>query len=64
MKKAVLCVTIAIASAWASAASFDCNKAATYAEKAICHDAMIGKLDEALSTNYRNMMAGNLGDDG
>jgi len=64
VKKAILCLTIAIASSWADAASFDCNKAATYAEKAICHDAILGNLDEALSTNYRNMLTGDLGDNG
>src|SRR5579864_4018806 len=31
-------------------------------EKTICGSALLGKLDDALSDNYRNMLTGNLGD--
>lgn len=47
-----------------SAASFDCKKATTYAEKEICSDALLGKLDDALSENYNAILATDLGDDG
>jgi uncharacterized protein len=62
MKALILAV---IASSFMSAAfgaSFDCKKASTSIEKQICEDATLGKLDEALSENYRNMMASPIGD--
>lgn len=46
----------------ASAASFDCNKASTFVEKAICSDKTLGELDDALSSNYKSMLASNIGD--
>lgn len=52
------------ASSVANAASFDCKKAATYVEKEICSDALLGKLDDALSENYNAMLATDLGDGG
>lgn len=45
----------------ASAASFDCGKAATFVEKAICSNPALGALDEALSANYRRMLAADIG---
>lgn len=42
--------------------SFDCAKAATAVEKIICSDALIGKLDGALASNYKTMIAANIGD--
>lgn len=42
---------------------FDCTKAATAAEKAICADPLLGELDGVLSENYRFMMASDIGDD-
>ncbi|WP_244788336.1 lysozyme inhibitor LprI family protein [Cupriavidus pauculus] len=56
---ALLCL-----SAVAHAASFDCKKAGTFVEKEICADASLSKLDDALTSNYRMMMASNLGDGG
>ena len=44
------------------AASFDCSKAATFVEKSICSNKTLGKLDEALSENYRYMLASDIGD--
>jgi uncharacterized protein len=64
MNKALALLVVARASPWASATSFDCRKAATDAEKTICGSALLGKLDDALSDNYRNMLTGNLGDGG
>jgi uncharacterized protein YecT (DUF1311 family) len=42
--------------------SFDCTKASTFSEKAICNDPMLGKLDGALSENYKYMLASDIGD--
>jgi uncharacterized protein len=64
MIKALVLLVVMIASPWASATSFDCRKAATDAEKTVCGSALLGKLDDALSTNYRNMLTGDLGDGG
>lgn len=44
------------------AASFDCTKAGTQVEKLICSTAVLGELDVALSTNYKNIRASNIGD--
>ncbi len=42
--------------------SFDCAKASTFSEKAICSDTLLGKLDGALSENYKYMLASDIGD--
>lgn len=42
--------------------SFDCTKASTFSEKAICSDPLLGKLDGALSENYKYMLASDIGD--
>lgn len=42
--------------------SFDCIKASTFSEKAICSDTLLGKLDGALSENYKYMLASDIGD--
>jgi uncharacterized protein YecT (DUF1311 family) len=42
--------------------SFDCAKAATPVEKMICNDPFVGKLDGALASNYKTMMAADIGD--
>lgn len=42
--------------------SFDCTKATTFSEKAVCTDALLGKLDGALADNYKKMLASNIGD--
>jgi len=41
----------------ASAASFDCTKASTFAEKEICRDGYLSGLDELLSDQYRRSYA-------
>jgi uncharacterized protein len=64
MLKALVLLAVVLASPWASATSFDCRKASTDAEKTVCGSALLGKLDDALSTNYRNMLTGDLGDGG
>lgn len=45
-----------------SAASFDCNKASTAIEREICGDYLLGKLDDALTQNYKHMLSANIGD--
>lgn len=42
--------------------SFDCAKASTFSEKAICTDTLLGKLDGALAENYKHMLASDIGD--
>lgn len=43
------------------AASFDCAKAGTVVEKAICSDKLLNRLDEVLSDNYKQAAAANIG---
>lgn len=40
----------------AHAASFDCGKARTAVEKAICRDPALGRLDEAIGQAYRSLL--------
>lgn len=42
--------------------SFDCTKASTTIEKAICADPLLGKLDGALAQNYKAILSANIGD--
>lgn len=42
--------------------SFDCAKASTFSEKAICTDVLLGQLDGALAENYKYMLASDIGD--
>lgn len=42
--------------------SFDCAKASTFAETAVCTDVLLGRLDGALAENYKFMLAANIGD--
>ena len=44
------------------APSFDCSKAASAAEKSICSDPLLGKLDGTLAQNYKFMLASNIGE--
>ncbi len=37
------------------AASFDCSKASNAVERFICDEPYLGRLDEALAVNYRNL---------
>ena len=46
----------------AVAASFDCTKARAFAEKAVCSNAQLSRMDDALSDNYKHMLASNIGD--
>ncbi|WP_179403495.1 lysozyme inhibitor LprI family protein [Burkholderia guangdongensis] len=62
MKFRHLLAALLIVSPLAHATSFDCKKASTYVEKTICSSPLLGKLDDALADNYRDMLATNLGD--
>lgn len=42
--------------------SFDCAKASTPSERAICSEPLLGKLDGALAENYKYMLASDIGD--
>jgi uncharacterized protein YecT (DUF1311 family) len=44
--------------------SFDCAKATTSVEKSICSNTLLGKLDVALSENYKQMLMADLGKGG
>lgn len=42
--------------------SFDCSKASSFAEKTICSETLLGRLDGALGQNFGFMAASDLGD--
>lgn len=60
MKVLVLFISLVFSTS-AFSASFDCAKASTLIEKAICSDPTLGKLDEALANNYNGMLSADLG---
>lgn len=64
MKFRHLLAALLAVSPLAHATSFDCKKASTYVEKTICSSPLLGKLDDALADNYRDMLASDLGDGG
>lgn len=43
--------------------SFDCGKASTTAEKAICSDSDLSRMDAELATNYRGVLRSSLSDE-
>ncbi len=59
--KLLLALTALFVSSSAFAVSFDCAKASTFAEKTICSDPLLRKLDDALSNNYKAMLGADLG---
>ncbi len=59
MKYFVLMLTIVCGNV--SAASFNCNKAATLVENEICSNTTLSKLDDALKQNYDGALATNIG---
>lgn len=56
-----IAAAISLGAPQADAASFDCAKASTFVEKAVCADPYLGHLDEALAENYRRMRSADLG---
>ncbi len=61
MRNAYVFVALTLATA-VHAASFDCSRAGTRVELAICTDARLSRLDEALAQNYQDTLASNIGD--
>jgi uncharacterized protein len=59
MKLLSILIFSLIFSSSAFAVSFDCSKASTFVEKEICSDPFLGKLDDALSSNYKAMLGAN-----
>ena len=56
LRISALIVGMAIVSGISNAASFDCKKARSKVEIAICGDAELNKLDEQLSASYKSAM--------
>lgn len=57
MKKLLLLSLFCAFPSLASAASFNCQKAATSVEKMICGDAELSGLDSAMATSYKKVLA-------
>jgi uncharacterized protein YecT (DUF1311 family) len=52
----LLCLAATLGSSTASAASFDCAKAKTLTEKAICKDPALNQLDERMAAAYKRAL--------
>lgn len=61
MKLPLLFITLAACSTSANAVSFDCKKATTFSEKAVCSDTLLSKLDDVLAENYKGMLNSDFG---
>lgn len=61
MKRWAVHTALVLLASQAIAASFDCSKASTYAEKEICADSLLQRLDVALAQNYKGMLASDFG---
>lgn len=59
--KTLLSIVLVGVGSPSGAASFDCNKAASFVEKAICSEPLLSKLDDALAQNYTAMLSADLG---
>ena len=57
MIRSAVALVLAFAAGGSMAASFDCKKASSYAEKAICSDGYLTKVDEILSGSYRKAIS-------
>ena len=57
LRQRLACIACALAMAHARAASFDCAKAATYAEKTVCATPELSRMDEALQADYARVKA-------
>jgi uncharacterized protein len=53
----IIIVLFGLLSTQAIAASFDCNKAATWVEKSVCSNPELSKLDEELAKAYHDALA-------
>ena len=61
MKNLIFAASILFFASWTHAAGFDCNKASTLVEKAICSDSELSKLDDLLMISYKEAL-GNISD--
>ena len=61
MKNLIFAASILFFASWTHAAGFDCNKASTLVEKAICSDSELSKLDDLLLISYKEAL-GNISD--
>ncbi len=61
MNKPLVILAFSLGCSPAYAVSFDCNKASTFVEYEICSDALLGKLDDVLTANYRGMLDADFG---
>ncbi len=61
MNKALAVFVVSIFASVSNAASFDCDKASTFIEKAICSDQYLSELDNALGRAYKDALS-NTGD--
>jgi uncharacterized protein len=57
VKAVILFLFAVLVCGYSSAAGFDCRAAGTLAEKLICSDAALSKMDEQLVSDYRKMLA-------
>lgn len=56
MKKLLLCSLLVSIAPYASAASYDCAKANSVAEKMVCSNPELNRFDEVLSENYHKLL--------
>jgi uncharacterized protein len=61
MKARDFLIALLFFSSASHAVSFGCTKASTSVEKSICSDPLLGKLDDALSENYKYTLASAIG---
>lgn len=54
-------IFLCLSPALAQSASFDCANAKIFAEKSVCANPLLSKLDDALAKNYRSMLSANFG---
>lgn len=52
----MICAALSFCSPWVFAQSFDCSKANTEAEKAICHDSSLGAIDSKMGETYTALL--------
>ncbi len=56
MKNLIFAASILLFASWTHAAGFDCSKASTLVEKAICSDSELSKLDDLLTISYKEAL--------
>lgn len=56
MKHYIIFISLIFLTSISYAASFDCNKASTFIEKAICSESELSKLDDLLGKSYKKAL--------